>query len=44
MGPGPITYEAMDAYGRMTGVPLDPMTVRIVRRIDGAWATAAREK
>ena len=36
-GPSPITYEAMDAFSAITGEPLRPWEIDIIRALDREW-------
>jgi len=37
MAPGPIAFEAIEAYNRLTGVGLVGWEVDAIKRIDAAW-------
>lgn len=41
MGPGPITYQEIDAYRRMTLDDLTAWEVRLIKRVDIAVLLAA---
>lgn len=41
MGPGPITYQEIDAYRRMTLDDLTAWEVRLIKRVDIAVLVAA---
>lgn len=45
-GPAPISYKAMEAFSAITGEPLRPWEVEIIRALDREWmkATAAASK
>ena len=36
-GPAPISYEAMEAYQAITGEPLRPWEIEIIRALDREW-------
>lgn len=44
MGPAPITYEAMEAFSAITGEPLRPWEIDIIRALDREWLKAANAR
>lgn len=37
MGPGPITFQDIDAWARLTGRHPTPWEVSVIRQLDGLW-------
>lgn len=42
-GPSPITYEAMEAFSAITGEPLRPWEIEIIRALDREWLKEAEK-
>lgn len=43
-GPSPITYEAMEAFSAITGEPLRPWEVDIIRALDREWLKIVNDR
>jgi hypothetical protein len=44
MGPSPITYEAIEAWSRLTRNPIFPWEVDALKRIDRVWMQVQSEQ
>jgi len=36
-GPNPITYQEIESWMRLTGTPLEPYEIEMVKRLDGVF-------
>lgn len=43
-GPAPITYEAIEAFQRVSGEPLRPFEIEIIRALDREWLSTVAKK
>ena len=43
-GPAPITYEAMEAFSAITGEPLRPWEIDIIRALEREWLKIVNDR